>query len=192
VKRIAGGVHLGYVDASLMTANDGGSVGILARVARRDHLAFTRLVEAHDADMARLCFVICGDLELARDATQNAWHRLWRDPPRLNDDRRLRSWLLTVAANEARQLARRRRRGAILEHRSARPEPAPRPDLGIERVDLERVLDRISPDERELLGLRYVLGMSSPEIATQLGLSAEGVRTRLRRLLARLRLEMDR
>jgi RNA polymerase sigma-70 factor (ECF subfamily) len=175
-----------------MAESNGGGSGILARVTRRDHLAFTRLVEAHDADMARLCFVICGNLELARDATQNAWQRLWRDPPRLNDESRLRSWLLTVAANEARQLARRRRRGAILEHRSARSEPAPRPDLGIERVDLERALARISPDERELLGLRYLLGMSSPEIATQLGLSAEGVRTRLRRLLARLRVEMDR
>lgn len=167
-------------------------MGVLAQIALGDESAFTALVEAHDADMARLCYLICGDVDLARDATQTAWQRLWQAPPQLRDESRLRSWLLSVAANEARQTIRRRRRGAVLEMVAAAPRTTPSPDLGIERVDLVPVLDRLTADERELLGLRYLLEMSSAEIATHLEISPEGVRTRLHRLLARLRTEMDR
>lgn len=165
-------------------------MGILASLERGDHAAFTRLVEEHDTDMIRLCFVICGDVELARDATQNAWHRLWRDPPHLRDETRLRSWLLSVAANEARQLARRRRRRAILE-REAAARVTKEVEVGIDIVDLDRALAGLSPDERELLGLRYLIGLTSSEIGQHLGLTAEGVRTRLHRLLTRLRTELN-
>jgi RNA polymerase sigma-70 factor (ECF subfamily) len=49
-----------------------GEEQIVARLARRDQAALTQLVAAYDADMVRLCFMICGDREIARDATQNA------------------------------------------------------------------------------------------------------------------------
>ena len=39
--------------------------------------------------------------------------------------------------------------------------------------------------------LRYVAGFDSTEIARQTGISASGVRTRLARILERLRLEID-
>jgi RNA polymerase sigma-70 factor (ECF subfamily) len=178
------------MEASLMSLADSGAPSLLARVAAGDRGAFTQLVEEHDADMSRLCFVICGDAELARDATQNAWHRLWRRPPRLREESKLRSWLLSVAANEARQMIRRRRRGSELEARSASGSPEP-PDP-VARLDLAASLARLTSDERELLALRYLLGLSSAEIAEHLRLTPEGARSRLHRLIGRLRLEMDR
>ncbi len=142
--------------------------------------------------MARLCYVICGDAEMARDAVQDTWQRLWHSPPDLRDKTRLRSWLLSVAANRARELARRKRRGSALEEKAVDLAPAPDPGATIERIDLVRALDGLDPDARELTGLRYLLGMTSPEIADHLGMSPEGVRSRLHRLMERLRTELDR
>jgi RNA polymerase sigma factor (sigma-70 family) len=58
-------------------------------------------------------------------------------------------------------------------------------------VDLERALRRLSPDDRSLIALRYVAGLDSTEIAAQLGGSASGIRSRLARLLERLRTDLD-
>ena len=58
-------------------------------------------------------------------------------------------------------------------------------------VDLAVALRRLSPDERTLLGLRYVAGFDAGEIGRALGLSASGVRSKLSRLVARLRSELD-
>ena len=57
--------------------------------------------------------------------------------------------------------------------------------------DLERALERLDPDERALLAMRYVAGFDSNELAAAIGLSPSGTRTRLERLLARLRKELE-
>lgn len=160
---------------------------LLAGVAARDKESFSRLVSAFDADLRRLAFVICGDTGQADDAVQIAWERLWRKPPTLREPEKLRSWLLTVAANEARHWARRRRRGLLLEQRQASTVEPPDPNLWAEALDLRRALFGLSAKDRELLALRYVLEMNSREIARHLKLSPEGVRSRLARILARLR-----
>lgn len=163
---------------------------LLERVAQRDPRALEELVAAHDTDMVRLCYVICGDAELARDATQETWFRLWSRPPRLRDTTRLRSWLLSVAANEARQQLRRSRRRRLREV-DATSAPVRRDGLDAETsLDMRAALARLRPAERELIGLRYALGMSSAEIGAHLGISAEGARTRLHRVIQQLRREL--
>ncbi len=134
---------------------------MLTRVRTGDHAAFTALVVAHDADMVRLCLVICRDPDAARDAVQSAWQRLWSEPPRLRNELKLRSWLLSVAANESRQQLRRRRVGVVRELRSPSEPASTDPAVGIDRLDLDAALARLDPAERELFGLRYVLGMTS-------------------------------
>jgi RNA polymerase sigma factor (sigma-70 family) len=79
-----------------------------------DAMAFARIVRAHHDDMVRVCQVICGDPDLAQDATQAAWPIVWRKLGSLREPDRLRSWLVSVAANEARQLIRRRRRDRVV------------------------------------------------------------------------------
>jgi RNA polymerase sigma-70 factor (ECF subfamily) len=142
--------------------------------------------------MARVAFVICGDPETARDAVQSAWAIAWRRIGSVRDPSQVRAWLVAVAANEARQSVRRQRRIRFVDVADANEvigegDPADR----ISVVDLRRVLRGLSPDERTLLALRYVAGLDSAEIAAHLGGSASGVRSRLARLLDRLRIDLD-
>ena len=60
-------------------------------------------------------------------------------------------------------------------------------DTSADVVDLDRALRGLKPHERSLLALRYAAGLDSTEIARQMGMSASGVRSRLARLLERLR-----
>jgi RNA polymerase sigma factor (sigma-70 family) len=161
---------------------------MLVLLHARDQAAFTELVENHDADLVRLCFVVCGDIDMSRDATQNTWHHLWSRPPRLRDASKLRHWLLAVAANEARQLAPRRRTGRLREHHRLKADG---PRASESSLDLARVLDRLDSGDRGLLALRYMLELSSDEIGAVLGFSAEGARSRLHRLLARIRKDLQ-
>jgi RNA polymerase sigma factor (sigma-70 family) len=58
-------------------------------------------------------------------------------------------------------------------------------------IDLARALRGLKPEERALLALRFAAGMDSAAIATHLGLSPSGVRSRLSRLIERLREDLD-
>jgi Sigma-70 region 2 len=88
---------------------------VLTRAAGGDAAAFAQIVEKHHTDLRRVSYVICGDLDLAEDAVQQAWQIAWRKLATLRDPDRLRSWLVAVAANETRQLVRRRRRRPEVE-----------------------------------------------------------------------------
>ena len=155
-----------------------------------DEAAFAQLVATYHADMARVAFVACGDRELAEDAVQSAWLVAWRKLHSLRDPDRVRPWLLSVTANEARQLVRRRH-GPVVEidveapgdprgdpcdrHRARRPPPGPRPPLA-----------RRSRPAGPALRRRPRLGRARGGLGT----SPSTARKRLSRAVDRLRKEL--
>ena len=156
-----------------------------------DEAAFAQLVAMYHADMARVAFVACGDRNLAEDAVQSAWLVAWRKLGSLRDPDRIRPWLLSVTVNEARQLVRRRH-GPVVEIQVELPGDARGdPSTGIERLDLRRALAHLSPQDRALLAMRYVVDLDSDDLATALGTSPSTARTRLCRLVDRLRKELS-
>ena len=163
---------------------------LLEAVGARDATAFTTLVDEFDDDLVRLAFVISRDVGTAEDAAQATWERLWRKPPSLRSPDALRSWLLTVAANEARAVGRRRRRGQAIESGAPTGHAIRAEDASDEILDLDRALGRLSEAEREVLGLKFALDLSSVDIATHLGLSASGARVRVHRAIQKLRREL--
>ena len=84
-----------------------------------DELAFARIVDTYHRDLVRVAYIVAGDEQLAEDAAQSAWSIAWRKLGSLRDPERLRPWLVSVAANEARQLLRSRHRRAVAEIRVA-------------------------------------------------------------------------
>src|SRR5436305_11897788 len=161
---------------------------LIQLAADGDEAAFAGLVNQHHAAMTRVAYVVVGDADLARDAVQSAWSIAWRRLKTLRDPARVGPWLVAIAANEARHAARSSRRATIVDisealDRSGAPDPAD----AIGMVDLERALRGLRPDDRALIALRFVAGLDSTEIAVQLGISPSGTRSRLARLLDRLR-----
>jgi RNA polymerase sigma-70 factor (ECF subfamily) len=166
-------------------------VSVLVADARAgDEAAFSRIVVRYHPDLLRIALVVCADVDLAAEAAQSAWVVAWRRLADLRDPVNLRPWLMSIAANEARQLARSRGRRRVRE--VAVIDPAmPAADATVaDRVDLANALATIDPRDRVLLGLRYLAGLDSTEIARVMGMSATGVRSRLARARERLRQEL--
>jgi RNA polymerase sigma-70 factor (ECF subfamily) len=177
------------MESAYMDAGTGPT--IVEQAASGDEVAFARLIDEHHEPMVRAAYVVVGDVDLAREAAQNAWTLAWKRLSSVRDPGRIRSWLVAICANEARGLVRRAKRRQIIEISDAPPSPATDPADWIDVVDLEHALARLKPDERSLLALRYVSGLDSTDIAEQLGMSASGVRSRLSRLVDRLRKDLD-
>jgi RNA polymerase sigma-70 factor (ECF subfamily) len=172
------------------------NASILRAAAGGEEWACARLVADHHGAMSRAAFVVAGDVDIAQEAVQVAWSIAWRQLSSVRDPERLRAWLVAIAANEARRLIKRRGRRTVVElsmvSDAAVSDAAslPDPEEHIELVDLRRALGTLSPDERTLLAMRYAAGLDSTQIGQQLGMSSSGVRSRLTRLVERLRREL--
>jgi RNA polymerase sigma-70 factor (ECF subfamily) len=187
-------VHL--LDMTGPTREVAMSTSLIQLAAAGDTVAFARLVAAYHRDMIRVAFVVCGgSQDLADDAVQAAWTIAWRKLGSVRDPDRVKPWLVSVAANEARQLWRREHRRYVAEtdvaaydetSDSARFDPTEEAS----GIDLRRALRHLSANDRALLALHYEAGLDSFEIGELYGRPASTIRWQLSRLLARLRKEL--
>jgi RNA polymerase sigma-70 factor (ECF subfamily) len=125
------------------------------------------------------------DVERAEDLAQEAFARAVVHKPE-----NARGWLFVVAANmardDARRAARERRHLTLLQ---SDPASAPPVDDAVhaeeERSRVRAALEQLTPRDREAL-LLWDAGMSYDEIATQTGLARGAVGTTLARARRRL------
>jgi RNA polymerase sigma factor (sigma-70 family) len=164
----------------------------LASAVAGDEAAFARIVATYDDEMYRVCVAICRDQTVAADAVQSAWAIAWRKLGSLRDPAAVRPWLITVAVNEARKLLRKRSRRSEVEQIGDIPDRhgGADPATGVAMLDLIAALERLKPDDRALLVLRYMAGFDASEIASALEATPDAVRQRLKRLMDRLREEL--
>lgn len=162
---------------------------VLASAVGGNERAFRQIITEHHEDMRRVCLAISGDPVIADDAVQAAWFVASKKLGNVHGAEQLRPWLVSVAVNEAKQLLRKRRRRAEVEvfaDASEKPGGVD-PTTGIAAMDLRAALARLDPDDAALLAMRYVAGFDSNELALAIGISPSGTRSRIERLLNRLR-----
>jgi len=135
-------------------------------------------------------YLVRGDSD-AEDIAQEALVAIVRGLPSHRGEGSLRAWADRVAVRETFACLRRVRRardqvspGADLE---AVPHPGGPPDEYAARRRAVALLDQIPLEQRHALVLHHVVGMSVPEIATQVGIPPETVRSRLRIGIGKLR-----
>jgi RNA polymerase sigma-70 factor (ECF subfamily) len=164
---------------------------LVARAAAGDQAAFTRIVAAHHVDMLKVSLAVCGDAAVAEEAVQAAWSLAWRRLPSLREIDRLRPWLISIAANQARDALRRQKRRPVVELEvGASDHGAGDPAGRSGDIDLRNAMARLDPTDRALVALRYVAGLDSSELGRALGMSSSGTRARLARILDRLRRDL--
>jgi RNA polymerase sigma-70 factor (ECF subfamily) len=180
-------------DVGIITTSSANVMGLVASAAAGDEAAFGSIVAMHHEDMRRVCVVVVGDDRIAEEAVAAAWAIAWRKLGSLRDPSRLRPWLVSVAVNEARQLLRAQRRRSLVELPVVDVEERAGgldPDAAIGSIDLRNALNRLRPEDRALLAMRYVAGFDATELGQATGRSPSGTRARLARLLERLEREL--
>ena len=131
--------------------------------------------------------------DIAQDALLKAITKLDQFDPRRGS---MEGWLWRIVANTAKDATRRARLRALLTERLGRREPVviDLEDVAIERLSARELLEamaRLSPRDRELLGLRFVADLDTESVGEIVGLSAESARRAVGRALARLRGVLD-
>jgi RNA polymerase sigma-70 factor, ECF subfamily len=122
-----------------------------------------------------------GRADLADDIVQEAYLRLLRQPPPIDDVRELRAYLFGIASNLMADQWRRRQVEATLPEAATPTEH----DAGLQ-LDMQRHFLQLRPLDRQLLWLAYVEGASHREVAATLGLREGSVRVLLFRARERL------
>lgn len=151
----------------------------------------------HETVAFRVALLITRRREDAEDASQEAFLKAWRALDRFRSGAPFRPWLLRIVANEARNrrrsLGRRRELQPLeidevqFEPRDVDPMPEDRLLSAERRRELLLAIERLSHDDRLVIGLRYFLELSEAETAEALGVARGTVKSRLSRALERLR-----
>jgi RNA polymerase sigma-70 factor (ECF subfamily) len=167
---------------------------LVERAQAGDHGAFAELTRATIGPMSHLAHLIVRDVELAEDATQEAFVAAWRDLPSLRDPDRFEAWLRRLLVRACYREAGRRRRRHQLEL-SDRPLSATTDDPCVTTGDhdeLERLFRRLAPNQRAVLVLHHYLGYTLAEVADVLELPIGTVKSRLFRGQSSLRRALER
>jgi RNA polymerase sigma-70 factor (ECF subfamily) len=130
------------------------------------------------------------DRDAAEDAAQEAVIRAWKARATCRGPDTQAAWLRAIAANEARRILTRPRRGPRMEaidgHEFADPT-AELEDDQVGQIAVQQALATLPARERQLMHLRYVAGLSQPQIAARLGLPEGTVKVSLHRSRGKLR-----
>lgn len=160
---------------------------LIQRAAAGSRQAFAALVSSHQARVFNFIRRLLGGADEAADLTQETFIRAFKALPRWRPEARFQTWLLQIARNAALDALRQRRRHTDepLEDHAELVCPAPSPLRQLESARhlllLERLLTGLPLEQREILLLREVEGLSYDELASTLKINAGTVKSRLAR-----------
>lgn len=144
-----------------------------------DRNAFTTLVLQNEGILNRVALSVLGNPEDAADAVQEAVFSAWKHLGALRKPQYFRTWLTRILLRECYRILdwRVKHSHDSLEELQM---PAAEPDQD-DALDVRSVLNRLSREERLVLGLYYQDGLSVKEISLALGITGSAAKQRLYR-----------
>jgi RNA polymerase sigma-70 factor (ECF subfamily) len=172
---------------------------LIASAQKGDARAFNQLVLLYQSMVYNLAYRILGDPDAAADATQDAFLSAFKAMRKFRGGS-FKAWLLRIVTNACYDQLRSKQRKPTdslddlpVEHDHVRylRDPAEQPDEFVERQELSEVIQRgirsLPADQRIVVVLSDVQGLSYQEIAQVMGLSLGTVKSRLSRGRTKLR-----
>ena len=166
-----------------------------------DDTAFSVLVRKYQKPVHALAWRKVGDFHIAEEITQDTFLKAYQKLAMLKEPQRFLSWLYVIATNLCKAWLRKKRlRTQPLEHTERIAlekatysdhviEENERTEAEARREVVKKLLAKLQESERTIVTLHYFGEMSSAEIGAFLGVSANTVRSRLRRAQERLKKE---
>ena len=168
---------------------------LLRRWRQGDGEAFGDLFEIHSSRLYTLAYRLTGREEDARDLLQETALKAFTTGARCHQAAAFYGWIRRILVNQFLDSVRYRSRmgretlenradwNEVVEQASASGAPSPRAVLEHQQQaeEIENALLRLDPHYRTVLVFREVEGLSYSQIASELKVPIETVRTRLRR-----------
>src|SRR5580658_624575 len=176
----------------------------IERAKQGDAEAFEALYNLHKRRVYSLCLRMTANTAAAEDLTQEAFLQLFRKIGTFRGESAFSTWLHRMSVNVV--LMQLRKKGlpvVSLEETMETEEDAPRKELGaddprlagsVDRLQLQRAIDRLPPGYRTVFVLHDVEGFEHNEIATMVGCSIGNSKSQLHKARMKLRdlLKMNR
>jgi RNA polymerase sigma-70 factor (ECF subfamily) len=167
-----------------------------------DDLAFAALVEAHQSAVFGTVLRLVYDREAAAEITNSAFFKAYEHLASFDESRPLRAWLLRIAANEALNELRARRRDAAhtfagaqaeleLEQISGPPDPGDVVARRERSAAIREAVSRLPEPQRVVVVLRYFADLAYADIAELTQQSVNNVGVTLMRARERLRRDLE-
>ena len=198
--RLAGrGAHCSTPVVPAVAPFAGPGSGLAATVVAAqngDTAAFAKIYREHAERVYALCRAALRDRDEAEDAMQETFLRALRALPRYRPEPGVSflAWLLTIARNTTLTRLAQRSRMFVLEPEDLvqhLPAAAPDQPQWVTDPALAAALDGMPLSQRQVLVLRYALGLSPDECARVLARSSEATRQLQARALRTLRRRMS-
>jgi RNA polymerase sigma-70 factor (ECF subfamily) len=170
---------------------------LVRRARQGDEAAWEAVVHLHKDHVFRLAYLFLGDADDANDAAQETFIRAFLAFDRFDSTRPLRPWLLSICANLARNRLRSTGRFFNAIQKLIRNEPAfshneyNDQDQRWQSQTLWRAVQRLGPNDQQIVYLRYFLELPVEETAQAIGVATGTVKSRLHRALERLRIVVE-
>lgn len=169
--------------------------GLVERARRGDQEAWAALYRGAYPRLVAFAHRRLGGLDMAQEAVSETMTRaVTAIDSYVGDDHGFTPWLFGICRHVVADLQRTLWRGIpprLLRHDAEPLGPAEAVIEDEERALVQAAFGRLDDDERELLELRVVAGLSSAEVAAVLGKQPSAVRMGQKRALARLRIFVE-
>jgi RNA polymerase sigma-70 factor (ECF subfamily) len=158
------------------------------RFAAGEEEAVTAVYRRYAGPVLTVAMATLGRRDLADEAVQTTMLKAWRAASSFDPSRELAPWLYAIARRVAIDIYRR-------ESRAAAATELGDDDVAVVPLSFERTweawevrtaLDKLPPDEREVVRLSHLVGLPHPQIAEQLGVPLGTVKSRSSRAHRRL------
>ena len=175
---------------------------LIKMAAKGDQDAFAQLLEAHQGKVYGLTLRLTGSPEDAAELTQETFFNAWRGLPHFHGESKFSTWLYRLATNATIDFLRREKRRRAMtaaplgvdddDHPTLDiPDQGLSPQGELERKELrqaiERGLEQLSDEHRQVLVMREFSGLSYGEIAQILNIEEGTVKSRIARARLALR-----
>jgi RNA polymerase sigma-70 factor, ECF subfamily len=164
-----------------------------------DSAAFERIYRLHSRRVYSLCLRMVGNTTEAEDLTQEAFLQLFRKISTFRGESAFSTWLHRLAVNVVLMKLRKKSGTETSLEEVTEPDEesgGPRRDFGtpdlrlvgsIDRVNLQRAVDRLPPGYKSVFVLHDVQGYEHNEIAEIMGCSIGNSKSQLHKARMRLR-----
>ncbi len=157
---------------------------LIAKAQKGDRDAFGELVRHHHPGVVNVVYRMCGDVELAEDAAQDAFIQAWLHLPSFRPGTSLRNWIYRIAVNAALDVLRREPKTPLVDLETlSMPDSIAVPEFVLLEKErafaVQQAILSLTEANRSVLTLREYGGLSYQEISATLNIPLGTVMSRL-------------